>query len=196
MQGRVWTAGRKWMGNLIPLAFMLPLAITGVVTMIQDQEITPLAIGFCVGALVVGWIAVDLFGFFGNATLKREIQKKVLPKAGRDASGGTFVGFARPSYSGLLDAHEDLGYLFLTDNSLEYVGEIHQVSIPRKDILAVRYRPNIHSALGLGRWVSVEAMHEKKPVRVLVEPREARTLLGNKRVGTELRKKIDAWRKR
>ena len=95
----------------------------------------------------------------------------------------------------MLDAHEDLGFLFLDETSVEYIGESHHVTISRKDVTGVRYRPNFHSTLGLGRWVSIEAIHQGKPVRVLVEPREASTLLGNRKRGTELKKKIEEWRK-
>jgi hypothetical protein len=160
----------------------------------QAGEITLTGVVLCFLALVVGWFAVNQFGFFGNATLKQEIQRSVLPKAGKDASNGMFVGFARPSYVGLLDAHEDLGYLFLGE-ALEYVGELHQVTIAKADIIGVRYRANIHSALGLGRWISIDARHKGKPVRVLVEPREAATLLENRKRGVALRTEIEKWRK-
>jgi hypothetical protein len=192
---RVWSSGRKWMGNLLPFLCMLPFAAAGTFLMVRAKEPTVVGILLCVVALVVGWFAVNQFGFFGNEALRRDIQKKVLSKAGKDASSGMFVGFARPSYVGTLDAHEDLGFLFLGSESLEYLGEIHQVSIPRKDVKAVSYRPNIHSALGLGRWVAIDAIHKGKPVRVLVEPREAKTLLGNKQRGAKLKKEIEDWRK-
>lgn len=183
------------MGNLIPLLCMLPFAAFGVYHMLAWHSATPIGVGFCVAALIVGWLAVNQFGFFGNANLRREIQRQVLAKAGRDASKGIFVGFARPSYLGLLDAHEDLGFLFLDQEKLEYLGELHHVSINRGDVLGARFRGNVHSSLGLGRWVSIKAKHKGKPVRLLVEPREARTLLGNRKRGTELKKQIEAWRK-
>lgn len=183
------------MGNLIPLLCMAPFAGLGAFFLSRDGLASVPGILLCSAALVVGWFAVNQFGFFGNAILKREIGRKVLPKAGRDASSGTFVGFARPAYMGLLDAHEDLGFLFLTPESLEYVGEIHQVSIQRGEVKEVGYRGNVHSALGLGRWVSIEAEHKGKPVRLLVEPREAKTLLGNKKLGIDLRRRIEQWRK-
>jgi hypothetical protein len=183
------------MGNLIPLLCMLPFAAFGVYHMLAWQSVTPIGVSFCVLALVVGWLAVNQFGFFGNQKLKQEIQLKVLAKAGRDASSGIFVGFARPSYMGLLDAHEDLGFLFLEEDGLEYLGELHHVSLSRADVLGVRYRANVHSTLGLGRWVSIEARHKGKPVRLLVEPREAKTLLGNRKSGTTLKREIEAWRK-
>jgi hypothetical protein len=183
------------MGNLIPLACMLPFAVGGGLLMVRAHEVTWLGVFLCALALVVGWLAVNQFGFFGNAQLKEQIQRKILPKAGKDASKGIFVGFARPAYVGLLDAHEDLGYLFLGTETLEYIGELHQVTIPKADIIGVRYRANVHSALGLGRWVSIDARHMGKPVRVLVEPREAPTLLGNRKRGAELRAQIETWRK-
>jgi len=183
------------MGNLIPLLCMLPFALTGVVLMLRAHTVTPAGVALCLLSLVVGWVAVNQFGLFGNVRLRREVQRKVLAKAGRDASKGVFVGFARPSYVGLLDAHEDLGFLFFDSDGLEYLGEIHQVKLARKDILGVRFRGNVHSTLGLGRWVGIEAIHKGKRVRVLVEPREARTLLGNRKRGSRLRKEIVEWMK-
>ncbi|HVT12165.1 MAG TPA: hypothetical protein VHE55_07850 [Fimbriimonadaceae bacterium] len=195
MAGRVWGMGQKWMGNLIPILCMLPFGLVGTLLMVKAHEVTAVGVVLCVLALVVGWLAVNQFGFFGNAKLRREIQRKVLAKAGKDASGGTFVGFARPSYIGLLDAHEDLGFLFVGAESLEYLGEQHQVSVAKADVKGVRFRANVHSLLGLGRWVSIEAIHKGKPVRLLVEPREEATLLGNRKRGTRLRKEIEEWRR-
>ena len=192
---RVWSSRTKWMGNLIPLLCMLPFALTGTVLMLHSHAVTVIGVALCLLSLVVGWAAVNQFGLFGNVQLRKEIQRKALARAGRDASKGIFVGFARPSYVGLLDAHEDLGFLFFDADGVEYLGEIHQVKLSRKDVLGVRFRGNVHSALGLGRWVSIEAMHKGKRVRVLVEPREARTLLGNRKRGTRLRKEIVDWMK-
>ena len=183
------------MGNLIPIVCMAPFALVGTFLMVRGHAVTPVGIALCLLALVTGWLAVNQFGFFDNARLRREIAKKSLAKVGRDASGGIFVGFARPSYVGLLDAHEDLGFFFLDEHSLEYLGELHQVSLDRNDVLGVRYRPNIHSTLGLGRWVSIDAMHKGKPIRVLVEPREHTTLLENRKRGSELKAKLEEWRK-
>jgi hypothetical protein len=188
------------MGNLLPFLAMLPFEAIGgflVYRYIVSDTTSSIVLGtvlLLVGP-VVGWLTVNRFGFFGNESLRREIQKKVLAKAGKDASSGIFVGFARPSYVGLLDAHEDLGFLFLGSETLEYLGEVHQVSIPRKDVKGVGYKANIHSALGLGRWISIDAVHKAKPVRVLVEPREFKTLLANKKRGAKLKREIDEWRK-
>jgi hypothetical protein len=68
------------------------------------------------------------------------------------------------------------------------------VTLLKSEVQGVRYRPNVHTALGLGRWVSVEAKQNGKPVRLLIEPRESNTLLANRRLGKELRTRIEEWR--
>lgn len=181
------------MGNLVPLACMAPFGIAGALVMMRAREVTLVGVALWVAGLVAGWLAVNRFGFYGNAAMKRELQRRLLAKAGRDASSGTFVGFARPSYTGLLDAHEDLGFLFLDAEQLEYIGEVHHVKFTRAQALGARFRPNIHSALGLGRWVGIDASVDGKPIRLLVEPREHPTLLANRRLGAELRAAIDDW---
>lgn len=183
------------MGNLVPLACSLPAAAIGVYLMVKEEAVTGLGIGLCILALIVGWLAVNQFGLFGNIRLKRTLLRRLAAKAGRDASSGIFVGFARPSYVGVLDAHEDLGFLFVDEDALEYVGELHQVMVARKDVKGIRFRGNIHSALGLGRWISIDAVHKGKPVRLLVEPREESTLLANRKRGTRLKKRLEEWRK-
>ena len=65
----------------------------------------------------------------------------------------------------------------------------------KDQIKGVRFRPNVHTMVGLGRWVSVEATAAGKPIRLLVEPREKRTMLGNKRYGKALRTRLEAWLK-
>ncbi len=193
MAERAWNNKAKWMGNLIPLLCMLPFAAAGAFVMLRAHAVTVAGVATCLVSLAGGWAAVNRFGFFDNDRLKREVQRRALAKAGREASQGIFVGFARPSYVGLLDAHEDLGFLFVDADSLHFLGELHEVKVPRKEVLGVRYRPNFHSTLGLGRWVSVEIMHKGKRVRLLVEPREAPTLLANRKRGTLLRKQIQDW---
>ncbi|HTQ11773.1 MAG TPA: hypothetical protein VMI31_17055 [Fimbriimonadaceae bacterium] len=193
MAERVWSSRAKWAGNLIPVAFMAPFAIAGILLMVSLHQINALGVALCLLSLVAGWLAVNRFGLFGNERLRRQIQTRVLGESGRDASKGIFVGFARPAFVGLLDAHEDLGFLFLDQDELAFIGEVHQATVRRQDVLGVRFRANVHSTLGLGRWVGIEAIHKGKRVRLLVEPREAKTLLGNRKRGTQLRREIIDW---
>lgn len=192
----VWSARRQWLGNLIPILCMVPFALAGGALMLRAHRIDALGVGLCALSLVVGWFAVNRFGLFGNESLHREIARRVLAPIGKNASEGVFVGFARPAYLGLLDAHEDLGFLFMGEETIEFVGERHHAILRREEVRTVRFRPNVHSALGLGRWVSVEGIHKGKAVRLLIEPREEPTLLANRKRGANLRSQIQDWTKK
>ncbi len=194
MQQRVWSSRNKWLGNLIPVLCALPLIIAGAAWMIATKKITPPPILLCAAGLVVGWLAVNKFGLWGNAAMKQELARKLLAKLGLNASDCTFVGFATPSYIGTLDAHEDLGFLAVLDDQIEFHGEDHNVSLTKNSVREIRRRANIHTLLGLGGWVSIEAELSGKPVRLLVEPRHANTLLGNKKVAKALMVDLTRWK--
>ncbi len=193
MAERIWTTRKKWLGNLVPILCFLPLAIIAGAIMLKARGITTPGVVIFAVAVIVGWLAVNQFGLMGNENLRERLQRKLLAKAMKNTTAGIFVGFARPAYIGLLDAHEDLGFLFLEGDHLEYRGEQYNVSLHRFEIKEVRFRPNIHTYLGLGRWVSIEAIVANKPVRVLVEPRQANTLLANRRRGSELKGRLEKW---
>jgi hypothetical protein len=180
------------MGNLIPAFFWLPLATYGLYLMFQRHQIISQGIWCLVGATVVGWLSLNQFGFFQNAAMRRRLAEILnsdedLPK------DRAFVGFASPRYTGVLDAHEDVGFLCFTPNALLFVGERRTVEMPRECVKSIRYRPNVHSLMGLGRWISVEGEASHHVVRMLVEPRERQTMLGNLRYGPKLKARIEAW---
>ena len=100
-----------------------------------------------------------------------------------------FVGCSSPRHFGVLDAHENVGFLIL-DEDLRVVCENTTLRLPRSQIVEVRLRPNVHSWLGLGRWVSVEG----EGIRLYLEPRNARTLLANRRASGPLLERIRRWR--
>ena len=112
---------------------------------------------------------------------------KLLPK---DA---VFVGFCSPKYSGMLDAHEDVGFLCFYREGLTFIGESRIVELDRSAIKSVGFRPNAHSIIGLGRWISIEGTKNGTPLRMMVEPRERPTLLGNLLRSNGLLKRIRAW---
>jgi hypothetical protein len=58
----------------------------------------------------------------------------------------------------------------------------------------VRYRPNVHTLLGLGRWISIEGEVHGRPIRLRVESRVRDTMLGNLALGPWLRDSIERWR--
>ena len=136
----------------------------------------------------MGWLSLSLFGLWGNATMRRLLDARI-----KDQGERWFVGFASPKYTGLLDAHEDVGFLIFGKDVLTFAGDSRRVEILRDDVVRVRFRPNVHSVVGLGRWVSVEGVVKGSPIRMFVESRERPTMLGNLRLSRKLRKRIESW---
>lgn len=183
------------MGNLIPLGMALPFAVVGVHQVLNGGPLlgTPL---LWIGAMpVVAWLGVNVFGLYQNEAMRDAMQRRLGQMEIDLGESRSFVGFSRPGKSGLLDAHEDVGYLLVRAEEIEFVGESHRVALPRSAVTGVRFRPNIHSLVGLGRWIAVEGVLAGKNVRLLVEPRERSSMLANRRYGTQLRKELDAWAK-
>lgn len=187
---KVWTTGVKWAGNLVPFVCALPFALWGVLTIVRDRAASPASLGWLGGGVLVGWIALSLFGFWGNSTMRRMLSARLLP-----GDGSWFVGFASPKFAGLLDAHEDVGFLILGKDELTFAGDSRRVVLPKGCVVRVVFRPNVHTLVGLGRWVSVEGVVDGKPVRMLLEPRERSTMLGNLMLSGRLRREVEAWRK-
>lgn len=146
------------------------------------------------GFVAAGWAATNLLGLFDNAAMRAQMEAMWARAGGDRARPRWFVGMARPKYRGLLDPHEDVGFLVLGEDALEFFGEEVRVSVGRDEIARVRYRANMHSWVLLGRWVSIEGETAGVQFRLLVEPRERSTLLGNLMFGSELRARLEAWR--
>ena len=187
---KVWTAGRKWAGNIVPFLFALPFAAWGIWTIVRDRAASPSSLVWLGFGIVVGWVALSLFGFWGNGTMRRLLSARLLPE-----DGSWFVGFASPKFAGLLDAHEDVGFLILGKDELTFAGDSRRVELPKDCVVRVVFRPNVHSLVGLGRWVSVEGVVKGQPVRMLLEPRRKPTMLGNLLLSGQLKAEIEAWRK-
>lgn len=181
------------MGNLLPALLFLPPATIGISMMFLDREILGRGMPYVVAAPVLGWLALNLLGHYGNRAMRREMTFRLKAERSELPPKPVFVGFARPSYHGLLDAHEDVGHLLLHDDRIEFLGEDHRISLAREQVTAVVFRANVHTLLGLGRWVSVEGVVDGKPVRMLIEPRERDTMLGNLLFGRRLRREIETW---
>lgn len=182
----VWTARRRIIGNLLPMLIASPLAIIGLLLMYRSGEI--LGRGLAVFALspVALWLAVNWLGLFENASMRRAFERRF---EGLPATRW-FVGAATPAFVGWIDPHEDVGFLWMDPKSIGFTGERYRIEIPRSTVTAVRFRPNVHSLIGLGRWVSIEAVIEGRPARLSIEPREAKTLWGNRRLSREIRDRL------
>lgn len=193
MRKQVWTTGRKWIGNLIPLPFFLGPVAYGLWLLFSTFHPDLRGNWWIGGGFVSGWLSLNLFGLTGNRKLRKELIKrfgehKRLPH--------WFVGFARPSYRSALDPHEDLGFLMLHADELEFEGDSFRIALQKQDITRIHFLPNTHSLLLLGRWIAIEGTVESKSVRMLIEPRERGTLIGNLFFGVKVKKEIEGWLKR
>lgn len=155
--------------------------------------LTPLSWGFIAGTLVLGWMAVNVLGLTGNRVMKKEMLRRLMAERGDTSSPRWFVGFARPKFRGLLDPHEDVGWLILESDRIVYWGESRRIELHRDQIVRVHVRPNIHTIVGLGRWVAVEAVLDGRPARLLIEPREFPMLVQNLWLSGRIRREIEAW---
>jgi hypothetical protein len=195
MAPTVWTARRKLMGNLIPALFWLPPALAGVWLILRADQHLGLGLALLGLATVAGWVAMSWFGYFENAKMRRQLERILSADGTPLPDGRIFVGFATPAYSSVLDAHEDVGFLLFDGDAIQFVSETRSVEVYRGQVQRVRYRLNPHSFVFLGRWISVEGSAGDRPIRMMLEPRERRTMWANRRFGRELRQRLDEWAK-
>jgi hypothetical protein len=184
--GKVWTRQRQWMGNVVPTLLFLPGFVAGLALILLTGDLLGPGLWVLVGSFAVGWLAVNAFGLYGNQAMRTELAARV----GLSDSGGEFVGFARPAYRSGLDPHEDVGFLTLASEGVRFVGDSFCVDLPWTAVEQIRLRPNIHSLLGLGGWISIEGHLDGAPVRMLVEPRNHNTLWANSRERRALAQRI------
>ncbi len=184
--GKVWTRKRQWLGNVVPTLVFLPGFVAGLIQIWLSGDPLGTGLWVLVGSFVLGWLAVNAFGLLGNQAMRTELSAKL----GQSASGGDFVGFARPTYRSGLDPHEDVGFLVLDAKHLRFVGDSLTVELPWSSVERIGLRPNIHTLLGLGGWISIEGKLDGVPVRMLVESRNHRTLWANARERRRLAQKI------
>lgn len=182
----VWTHRRRVIGNLLPILCAAPFGILGLVLMYREGAL--LGRGFAVFSLtpIVGWLAVNWLGLFENGAMRRAMERRAIHLPDER----WFVGAATPTFVGLLDPHEDVGFLWIDDENIGFFGEHLRISIRRASVTSIRFRPNIHSLIGLGRWVSIEAVIDGHPAQLRIEPRERPTLFGNRRLSRAIRDRL------
>lgn len=165
-----------------------PFGVIGLVLMYRAGEILgPGLAVFAISPLVL-WLSVNWLGLFENTSMRRAMERRCgdLPEA------RWFVGAATPAFVGWIDPHEDVGFLWMDDKTIGFCGERYRIEIPRSTVTAIRFRANVHSLIGLGRWVAIEAVVEGKPAQLRIEPREAKTLWGNRRLSRVIRDRLRA----
>jgi hypothetical protein len=184
------------MGNLVPFMFWFPLALSGIVTVWRTGDYSGTGLWFLVSATLVGWGSMNQFGLFANQHMKKQLNHILVAQGNDLPKDRWFVGFATPKYSSTLDPHEDVGFLFLLPDRLKFVSETRLVEVMKSDIREVRFRPNVHTLLLAGRWISLEGEVADKAVRLLLELRDHRTLLKNFRASGAVLATLEAWRKK
>lgn len=183
------------MGNLLPTLVALPFGAFGVWDLARTRDIFSIpGLLSLLACPIAGWLAVNAFGLWGNRSMQRAVFRRHYASASEDPQR-YFVGIATPGYRSLWDPHEDVGYLELLPDMLRYRGDAKSLEIPKRAIREVVRKPNAHTWLGLGGWISIEGILEGRPIRLSIEPRERNTLLANRRVSAELLERLHAWRR-
>ncbi len=188
----VWTSRRKWMGNLIPAFVWLPLSIAAIAWMVLKGEIVGPGLWLLAAATVLGWLAVNLWGLFENRKMRLQLAR-ILEAKGTPSKDAPFVGIATPRYSSMVDPHEEVGFLTFHQDRIEFLSETKTIELFRSQVQRIRFRANVHTLLGLGRWISVEGTADGKPIRLMIEPRERQTLIGNLFYSKSLLYRLRRW---
>jgi len=191
----VWTTRRKVLGNLIPAIVWLIPTTYGLAVMATSRILLGPGLILLGVSTVLGWLALNSFGLFENLLMQKELEQILKNRKDAPAPESWFVGLTTPKYRGLLDAHEDVGFLEILPDRLSFTSETRRLEFLATEVRSVRYRVNVHSLVLLGRWVSVEGVSAGKPVRMLLEPRERPTMLGNFRESGVLFGRLSKWAK-
>lgn len=181
------------MSNLVPMCVAAPLPAAAIAVQMRDP------LGFMwiylLGATPVMLVfTINFFGLYQNRTLRGEMLSLLTKKYPDETARSVFVGFSRPNRRSAIHHHEDIGWLIMRADAIEFLGETKKYSIPRSDITAIRLAWNINTIFGLGRWVSIEGRLGGKAIKMLVEPRERRTMLGNFRFAKTLMTTLRSWK--
>lgn len=177
---RIWTPWRQIQANVVPMILSLPLLVAGVRIYRVDRPWDTTPLGLILAFPIVGWIAVNLTGLWSNQTMEAQLLRRLGRKYPSERMNMVFVGAAKPGFQGLLDPHQDVGFLIFHEDRLEYFGEKLSAEIPHDQLIQVCFRRNIHSALLLGRWIAIQYLDGGNQQELRIEPRKYLTLLGNR----------------
>lgn len=190
MKSTIWTNWRKFAGNLFPgMVWAIPTT-WGILGVVKTGQYLGQGLAGVVIGVIAGWISTNFFGLYQNRKMRRELEEVI--DDGLEGHGKKyFVGLSEPGGGSAFDPHDRVGFLVLEKEQLRFVDDVDVLELPRAGIVSIRFRPNIHSLLGLGRWVAIEGADKTW----LVEPREKRTLIGNKRFSKGLKRELEFWKK-
>lgn len=189
-----WNLMRKTVGNVVPLALAFPLALV-VGQHVAMGEITMTTVYYGIGFLVALWLATALLGNIGHAGIRKSLAAAMNARAPFDKSRRIFVGFSTAKYKNILDAHEDVGYLVLRPEALEFFGTHHNPTISKSRVTSISFKRNAHTLVGFGGWIVIQADFAGKKAPIYIEPREKATLFGNARYRKRLKIELEQWKR-
>lgn len=193
LQKPIWTLRRQIMGNLVPLTLAGPMLIVGLWLMYQSGKIGGVGLYLVAGSVVVGWVMLNLLGLYQNGAMKQQMSWRLDQSLKEVPSRRYFVGVATPNFKGLIDPHEDVGYLLVYRDRIEYFGEKVRTTFKRSEVKKFEARMNIHSLIGLGGWVVICAERDGKPAELKIEMREKPFLRSNRALNRMLLKRLRTW---
>lgn len=194
LQRPVWTLRRQILGNLVPLTLAGPMLGAGLWLMYRAGKIGGVGLGLVAFSIVIGWIMLNFLGLYENSAMKQQMTWRLSSALKDLPSRRFFVGVATPNFMGLLDPHEDVGFLLIYRDRIDYHGEKIRVSLRRSEIQSFESRMNVHSLIALGGWVVINGEREGKPVQLKVEMREKPSLRANRGLNRLLLKRLRLWR--
>ncbi len=192
---KVWTVQRKIMGNLLPALLSLPFGVVGFILMLKDGQMIGRGLYWFALWPVAGIVCVNFLGLYQNRQMRKVLEKRLSAPLGEPKLAVWFAGFARPAFKDVLDPHEDVGFFVVREDRVEFLGENIRVEVKKAEIQGIGFRPNVHTLLCLGGWLSIDGVVDGTRVRLLIEPRERKTLLGNLLLNGKIRRKLVAWKK-
>lgn len=181
------------MGNLIPAITWLPATVIGILLIQLSHD--PLGLGFrvLIGGQILTLVVLNFTGLFENNSMRRALYREFQVLRPNHRGWKMFVGYASERYSSWLDPHEDLGYCCLTPDTFEFYGDSKIRTVKREQVSRIRWKPNVHSLLGMGRWIVIEAVQDGKLVTLKFEPRDRDNLFGNLLLGRKLKQRLENW---
>ena len=190
---RIWDWKKQIWGNLAPFLAGLPFFTAGIfVFHAKHQLLGPGLFVFALGVIVAG-VSLNWLAMISSRTLEMQFQIWHPESMNRLPKDRWFVGYSQPGYAALLDPHQDVGYFFISDDRLGFIGEIFDIHIAREDIESVSTAINPHSLIGLGGFIAIHGKSDGKPIELRIEQRNKSTLFQNKRESRSLLNQIQLW---
>lgn len=177
----------------MPLAVVIPFPMLALYFDKRGNSLLGL-IAWCAVPVSL-WLGINFLSLFQNAKLRALLSAKLRALYPHRANTAIFVGFSRPASRSWIHLHEDIGWLILEPDSLEFLGETLRFSLARTDIVRIRFGANLNTLLGLGRWIVIDGNHDGRLQRMKIEPRQKGSMVGNLLFGKQLVRRLREWQR-